>query len=204
MSNAPLNDFDEFDDFNVYAPPKTAIGQTGGTADFWREGELLVMSIGAVLPDRCIKCNAPAHGVRWDKRLSWHPPLIALLVLINLLLYLIVAVIFTKRAQVSIGVCRKHLTRRRRLLATTWLLLLVSIAVFIGGVGLSFDRNTETAGIAVMILAGAALVTGLVIGLGFAPLVTPTEITKTHVRLKRVHPGYLAMLDTVEAARARS
>src|SRR4051794_1182427 len=29
-----------------------------------REGSLLVMSPDAVLPDRCVKCNAPAEGRR--------------------------------------------------------------------------------------------------------------------------------------------
>jgi hypothetical protein len=72
------------DDVNSYAAPLTSgvpdaeiVQATGGT---WREGKTLVMWKEAVLPDRCIRCNAPANGRRLIRKLNWHEPAIERLI----------------------------------------------------------------------------------------------------------------------------
>jgi hypothetical protein len=65
----------------------------------WREGDVLVLSKQHhVLPDRCVKCNAPAAGHRWEKRLYWHHPLIYLSLLAGALIYVVIALIARKEA----------------------------------------------------------------------------------------------------------
>ena len=96
------------DDFNPYAAaltdpdldglgfssdPKTPVGVGG-----WRDGDLLVISEGAKLPDRCVKCNQPAEGYLLQRKLNWHEPTWYLLVIISPLLYIIVALIIRKKA----------------------------------------------------------------------------------------------------------
>ncbi len=39
----------------------------------WRQGRLLVAASDAILPPRCIKCNAPAAGPTISHRLLWRP-----------------------------------------------------------------------------------------------------------------------------------
>ncbi|MDE2507132.1 MAG: hypothetical protein KGM43_07980 [Planctomycetota bacterium] len=200
MPDAPLDHFDELDETNPYAPPKTAIGQVVGKNEFWCEGNLLVMRIGAILPDRCVMCNAPARGVQWHTRISWHPPWIYLLLLAFVLPYAIVALFFTRFAEISVGVCRHHLVRRRMILAALFLSHSAGILMIIFGV--SMLNNFGAGGVSLILCGGLTIIVGVVAGAIFAPLVVTSEITTTLVRLKGVHPEYLAMLESVETARA--
>ena len=68
------------------AAPNLQANDTG----VWRDGDILVMHKEAVLPDRCIKCNAPCNGYRLKRNLSWHRPAWFLLIFISLWIYLIV------------------------------------------------------------------------------------------------------------------
>src|SRR4051794_39091667 len=59
------------------------------------------------LPDVCLKGGAPTTRRRM-KTFSWHPPWIFVLLLVHVLVYLIVALIVTKRRRVSAPLCAKH------------------------------------------------------------------------------------------------
>ena len=78
-----------------------------------REGPLLVLSPGSVLPDRCVKCNAPAYGQRLLVTLR-HSPTGANA--ISLILFLIIPVLWLQsyQAEVEVGICPKHLYRVRK------------------------------------------------------------------------------------------
>jgi hypothetical protein len=73
-------------------PPPPNVGTPG--AGVWRDQSKMVASKGANLPERCVKCKAPATGARLKKTLSWHHPLIFILAFVALLIYLIVAIIY--------------------------------------------------------------------------------------------------------------
>ena len=85
---------------NPYEPPKArlegAVRMDGG--DCWRDGRQLVVRPGCTLPDRCIKCNEPAEHPLQSRRFYWHHPALYLLVLVDLLIYLVVAVIVVRRS----------------------------------------------------------------------------------------------------------
>src|ERR1041384_3685844 len=57
------------------APAAKPRGTTAGTSagGYARDG-LVIVKDGAVLPDRCIKCNAPAADGRVTRRLSYDAP----------------------------------------------------------------------------------------------------------------------------------
>jgi hypothetical protein len=97
----------------------------------WRSDRVLVMNKEATLPDRCVKCNAPAHGQRLKRQLYWHSPYLYLLVVINLLIYAIVALLVRKKARVEIGLCDAHRTKRRIAIALGWLMGLGGFVTFI-------------------------------------------------------------------------
>src|SRR5260370_12323744 len=102
-------------------PPPPAIGA------IWRDKSTLVMTKDASLPDRCVKCNAPANGVRLKRRLAWHSPVLYLLIFLAVLIYVIQAGMLSKRATVYLGLCNEHFQRRRKQKAIGWLLLAIGV-----------------------------------------------------------------------------
>ena len=95
----------------------------------WRDKSTLVMTKDASLPDRCVKCNAPANGVRLKRKLAWHSPVLYLVIFFALLIYVILAAILSKRATVYIGLCNQHFQRRRKQKVIGWLLLAIGVVV---------------------------------------------------------------------------
>lgn len=116
--------------FNPYAAPQadhefeSLVAISDDSERLWRDGGLLVMDKTASLPGRCVVCNAPASGTTLRRRLAWHAPGWYLLVLLNLGFYVITALIVTKKARISIGLCEAHRKRRRR-----WMALAISLSV---------------------------------------------------------------------------
>ena len=110
------------EDGYVLPPPPTIGG-------IWRDKSTLVMTKDASLPDRCVKCNAPANGVRLKRMLAWHSPVLYLVIFFAVLIYVILAAILSKRATVYIGLCNQHFQRRRKQKVIGWLLLTLGIVV---------------------------------------------------------------------------
>lgn|SRR5574341_2405187 len=116
------------DGYVLPAPPAAGI---------WRDGATLVMDKNASLPDRCVKCNAPANGLRVRKKLSWHHPFLYLLIFGAALVYVILAMALSKRAIVEFGICQNHKRRRRILLNIGFGLL--AIGLMLPFVGFGYD-----------------------------------------------------------------
>src|SRR5437763_5388143 len=79
-----------------------------GLAGVWRDGNLLVASKGTLLPERCAKCNSPADGPPIRRKYSWHHPAIYLIILVQLIVYIIVALVVSERGIVYISLCERH------------------------------------------------------------------------------------------------
>ena len=153
----------------------------------WRSGRVLVMGQGASLPDRCVKCNAPAHGQRLVRKLYWHSPYLYLLILASILIYAVVAIIVRKRARVEVGICDSHRFQRRLAIALGWLFGLGGLVLFI--VGLANDWNAG-----VLVLCLVAFIMGLVGGAAKGPVVSAKRIDPQFVWIKGVCPSYLESL----------
>lgn len=165
-------------------PPPPTVGMPGSGA--WRDKSTLVMSQGAALPDRCIKCNEPAHGLRLKRKLTWHHPAIYLLIFVALLIYLVVALILRKRATVEIGLCERHLAKRRKNILITWLVFSLGVA------GLIMAAVAEDG---TYLLVGAILLLGAIIyGLVVVRVVVPSKIDDKFVWLRGVNKNYLDLL----------
>lgn len=148
---------------------------TGAAIMAWRCGNKLVTVDGIELPHRCIKCNEPVGDPPIKRKLNWHTPLIYLSLFAGLLVYVILAIVFRKRATVSISVCPKHRTSRMIAVALTWLL-------FLGGLsGFGFALAEETAWPA---FAGlGSLIAAIVVGIVSARFVYATKIEPQSVWL---------------------
>ena len=124
----------------------------------WRDGELLMVRKDAVLPDRCLKCNAPAQGFQFKRSLTWASPWYALLILLSPILFIIVYVIVSRRGKVTVGVCPVHRNKRNRAILAGWLTALAGIASSFLAAAVPNDL------FAVPIIVGLILVVAGVIG----------------------------------------
>ena len=140
------------------------------------------MTKEALLPNRCIKCNAPA-GEQLKRKLSWHHPALYLLIFVSLLVYAIVAMVVRKTAIVNVSLCEDHSSARRRDIWLTCLLIFLAVASFV------LAGMLEEGMLA---LAGAAfLFGGAIYGCVTLRVVVPTKIDNYFVWLKGVNPNYL-------------
>ncbi|MFO0959177.1 MAG: hypothetical protein U0800_17395 [Isosphaeraceae bacterium] len=184
---------------NPYQAPKVGIAPgkafLDSTPDFRVDRNLLVVRKGAIFPDRCVRCNAPAEGYRLRRNLSWHHPLIYLVLLANLLIYVIVALAVRKTAQFDIPICRVHRAKRRNAILIAWGLVLASFPL---GIGLGQVLPDDMVGLA--FLAGFGLfLGGAIYGTAAAPPVVPAKIDSYDAWLKRVCPEFLMGLPEYEA-----
>jgi hypothetical protein len=164
----------------------------GATAPFtttgiWRSRDRLVSSTtGAEFPDRCVRCNEPANGYRLKRTLSWHPPLVYLTVLINVLIYVVVALCIRKKAVLMIGLCERHRKQRATLMGIGWLLGLGGLAML--GMGIMRPGLVLAFGI-------LSVLAGLVVALLRATrVVYPTKIDKERAWVKGAGGEFLANL----------
>ena len=102
-------------------PPPPSMGGV------WRDNKTLVMTKDASLPDQCVKCNAPAHGFKLKRKLSWHHPALYVVILVAWIIYLVLAVALSKRATVFLGLCTEHVTRRRNFLIAGWIMFALGL-----------------------------------------------------------------------------
>jgi hypothetical protein len=152
----------------------------------WRDGREFVLGKETKMPDRCIKCNAPATGGRLKRRFYWHPPGYYLLLLAIPLIYVLFALFITKRATVEIGVCERHRRQRIWTIAGSWMAVIAGIAVF----PVAMMNNLEWA-----VPIGCVLVAGgIAYGVLRSPLVAPSKIDDQFVWLRGGGTAFLESL----------
>lgn len=153
----------------------------------WRKDKQLVTRLNATFPDRCVKCNAPANGYRLKRQLTWHPPAYYFFILLNLLVYALIAMCVQKKATLFIGLCPQHRTRRTRGMIVGWVGFLGGIVVLGAGIGAQHGALLIWTGILMML-------GGLIYGVMTGARVSAAKITKENVWLKGVDNGFLAEL----------
>jgi hypothetical protein len=154
----------------------------------WRSGKVMVFTVGAELPDRCVKCNAPANGRRLKRTLYYHHPAVYLLLLCNLLIFVIVALLVRKRAELRIGLCDRHLALRKRNLLISWGLALAGLIMIVAAVA----YDTLWPG-----LTGGAVVLGSAFyGLLTTQMVSAQRIENDRAWVRGVCREYLDLLPT--------
>jgi NADH:ubiquinone oxidoreductase subunit 6 (subunit J) len=147
------------------------------------------------LPDVCMKCGAPATV--WKPRsFAWHPPWIFVLILAGLLVYVIVALVLTKRKRLDIPLCDAHKAHWlwRQLVVVGGLLVLLAVG-FLAMILLSDSRpNSDEATIGGILCGGTVL--GLLAWLVLAVVlqtttIRPREITDDSITLQGVSPEFV-------------
>jgi hypothetical protein len=177
---------------NPYQPPQVADPilkpQELDKSGIWRQGSLLVMRKDAALPDRCIKSNVLTDR-KLKRSLNWHHPAIFLSILISICIYIILALILSKKATIYIGLSDEWFAKRGRAMMIGWGSVLASIAMVIVGAAM-VDRNGA---FGILIIAGLVLfLFGAIYGLVASRMVSPTKIDDAYVWLKGANAEYLA------------
>ncbi len=173
------------DERNPYAPSRASL-ESGtsslhaSSSGLWRDGNVLVMQPTASLPHRCVKCNAVADQPTRERKVYWHSPGVYVLVLVNLIIYAIVAAIVRQRAIIAPGLCAEHKKRRRNAILVAWLIALVGIGLFYAAItGAAPDSTTELS------IAGIlTIVASIMWGLVFGRIVYAKRIDLLYVRLR--------------------
>ncbi|HEX5047868.1 MAG TPA: hypothetical protein VFX89_12185 [Gammaproteobacteria bacterium] len=153
----------------------------------WRDHKTLVMLHEADLPDRCVKCNDPADLPSKPRRVYWHHWAIYLVLLLNILIYAIVALIVRKKAVVAPGLCTRHKRRRAIALSIGWIGIAGAFALMF--LGISDSTNPAFAMLGIILLLFALL--ELVIA---ARIVYASRIDADYVYLKGCKPIFLDSL----------
>ncbi len=144
---------------------------------------------GATLPDRCVKCNAPADPPTKERKIYWHHPAVYLLFLLYAFIYIIVALIVRKKAIVAPGLCAEHKSRRRNALIAVWTAFLAGFIL----VPTAFNQDVTVA--PWTLLGGIFLCLGAAIaGTIFTRVVYPKRIDDSYVRLKGCGAQFLDSL----------
>lgn len=180
---------------NPYAAPSAAshpIGAPATSVGIWREGKTLVMHKQASLPDVCIKSNETTDGYRLKRKLSWHHPLIASTILISPLIYVILAVVLSKRATITIGLTDTWRKKRIQRIMTAWSGVLMGLIGGIAGLAMINPNGNSSLG-GWLALGGLLMIIVMgIYGIVAARLISPKKIDAQYIYIKGAHPEFLA------------
>lgn len=186
----------QFDLVNPYAAPRAKPFLDVENAEVgegvWRDGKLLVVQKGAALPDRCIRCNAPAEGRRMRRQLYWHHPMLYCLHFLGgPIVYALAAVCVRQQATIDIGICRRHSAARTRSIVACWLIALASLTVIV----IDIERGNPLP--LVGLLALLAFLLDLCYAARLSRLIVADRIDADYAWIKKVDPAYLAELPSL-------
>jgi hypothetical protein len=178
---------------NPYAAPRADVNAGAGAqyaapGAFWRSGPILMTRHAAVLPARCVKCNAELEAPPKKQRFYWHHQAWFALVLLNAIIYIVVAMIVRRHADVTYGLCALHRQRRKR---GIWLSvggILLSLALIFFGV--------TTSQPVLFLIALLGFLMSIVIAIVKSRTLLPVRIDKSGAQLKGCGEAFLASLPT--------
>jgi hypothetical protein len=158
----------------------------------FRTGNTMVIQRGALLPDRCIKTNDTEDLKIKKITLRWHSPLIYLTIFAGLLVYVIVAVICTKKATIQVPVSQRVLRKHLIFLIATWVCVFLGIVAF-GYPIIAMDSISNTDNIGLIILFSVLLfILAIIVYLIGGRIVTASKIDDYYVWIKGVNSEYLS------------
>jgi len=163
----------------------------------WRQGRLLVLHRGAVLPNCCARCAAPSATTQ-TVALRWHEPFWYWTLLLGGLPYVFVDWAVSESLEVTVGLCDEHRRSRTSSILTGWFIGVVGLLA----AGAGFTLPTLPAVIAWT--AGAVLVLFGLLFWFLAQTVNAVRIDARVAVLRGCGEAYLALLPDLPADGAPS
>ena len=177
---------------NPYAPTQASLKSAENVpaaGGLWRDDNRLIVAHGATFPDRCVKCNEPSEPPNKVHKVYWHHPAIYILVFGYVILYIIVALIARRSAEINPGLCEEHQERRRLWIAIGWFGSIGgAIAVLVLGHLLNFDGWLRA------VLAIIVCFTFAILGIVKSRVLYPRRIDDRYARLMGADERFLASL----------
>ncbi len=180
-------------DINPYASPQTHSGVPLEAelveSSAWRNGNLLIVGHNAVLPPRCVKCNAPTDRPHKRFRMTWYSPLAYLGLLLGLVPFVLIVLLIQRKLVLDVGICEEHRHRRRLGIVVG----LLGSAMGFGLIVLGLVQFTES--MALPFCSGLALIgVSLVFCIRMTRIVWPKHIDKRFAEVHGVCPEFLDAL----------
>ena len=165
---------------------------------------LLVREADGELPMVCMRCGEPATVVK-TKNMAWCPPWVPVLILAGVIVYIIVAIILTKRARLQAPLCDEHkghwLYRQLIIWGTFLPLLVIGIAAV---VGISNAPNQVRNILCPFFGIGGlvALIAGVVLlAVAQSTAIRPKEITDREILLEGVADEFVQAVEEMDRDR---
>jgi hypothetical protein len=171
---------------NPYAAPKSSV-TTATHSECRRDGKHAFVPTGSDLPPRCIVCNDAAQTPIKERTLYWHSPWLYLLVLVNLLIYAVIALIFRSKTKVSPGYCATHLAARQRKI--NWFRI-PAFLLMLGGIGIMVV-DEPSSGIIVVVLGFLLVIPAIIVSNTFRAV----RIDKSGAKFSGCKEPFLASLE---------
>jgi len=177
---------------NPYAPTQASlksVENVPAAGGLWRDDDKLIVAHGATFPHRCVKCNEPSQPPHKVRKVYWHHPAIYILVFGYAILYIIVALIVRRSAQINPGLCEEHRQKRTLWIAIGWLgSFAAAVAAIVVAHLLNFDAGLGPA------LAIALFFLVAVLAMIKARVLYPKRIDDNYARLLGADQRFLASL----------
>lgn len=184
---------------NPYAAPTAEapapVAVMAGNDLVRRDGKLLVVWDGAVLPARCVRTNAPIGPEDWTKtkKMVFTPPWVWALVLVSPLIALIVAAIIQKRFTLTYHLCKAERARFRNRMVGGWLGFFLGLAG-IGGACVGFS-STNASWPGYLLATTIVVMFGGLVFVALANVLKPVKFRDGWFVLKGCSPEFL---DSIE------
>lgn len=164
---------------NPYQPPATLDLLAPSTGGLRLDGKALVAPKGYIFPAICLKTGATEDlNPRERRKFSWSSPKLAILIIVNILIYALVASICAKRGEVHFHLSRNAARKRRNALLGNWGLLFLAIACFILG------ATTDTP--AYFWAGGVSMLLCLIFGIIASRFFWAQKVDKTHIWIRGI------------------
>jgi hypothetical protein len=155
----------------------------GSPQGVWRDGKLLVTIKDATLPNRCIKCNAPAMKLL-KRQVEWYPRYVLLVFLLIRIVGIILYFCLRRRATIYIGLCEDHINKRR-------FGMLIGGSVMTAGFLLFFGQMSSDPNIGLIMLGLMMALVGICVMVSVYRTVSATKIEEPYVWVKGVNQDFL-------------
>jgi hypothetical protein len=170
---------------NPYAPSRASLagGDVRNSTGVWRSENIVIVAREADLPERCVKCNDPADEPTRKRKVYWHHPGFYAVLLINAILYIIVAMIARKTASLHPGLCARHKQKRLLGICIGWGGFILGSSAMV----MAWGSNHAGAGLLLLFATLGLIITGMIM----SRIVYAKRIDERYVLLKGCGEAFL-------------